>query len=307
MFNPETYIEKKKQDFTHIKGKAIVATSGGVDSTVCAFLSHAILDDVTAVFIDDGLMREGEPEQVSRDFREGGLSIEIIEARDEFFRNLRGITDPEEKRKIFRDTFYSVLGRTLKEMKAEYLIQGTIAADIQETKGGIKTQHNVLEQIGIDPTGYGLHIIEPLKDLYKHEVRAVGKALGLVEHLWNRIPFPGPGLACRVVGEVTPERVSLVRKATQIVEEELLKFNPFQVLAVLLNDRATGVVHGKRVFGNIIAIRCVESRDALTAEPTEIPWEHLHRVAMRIVTEVPPVIKVVYDITPKPPSTIEYI
>jgi GMP synthase (glutamine-hydrolysing) len=307
MFNPDAYIEKKKEELTHIQGKAVVATSGGVDSTVCAFLSHALLDDVTAVFIDDGLMREGEPEQVARVFREGGISIEIIDARDEFFRNLKGITDPEEKRRVFRDTFYSVLGRTLKEMKADYLIQGTIAADIKETKGGIKTQHNVLEQIGIDPTGYGLRIIEPLKDLYKHEVRAVGKALGLAEPLWNRIPFPGPGLVCRVVGEVTPERVSLVRKATQIVEEELLKFNPFQVLAVLLNDRATGIVDGKREFGNIIAIRCVESQDALTAEPTEIPWKQLQNVARRIVTEVPHVIKVVYDITPKPPSTIEYI
>jgi GMP synthase (glutamine-hydrolysing) len=278
-----------------------------VDSTVCAFLSHSLLDDVTAVFIDDGLMREHEPDQVVQIFQEGGLSIKVIDAREEFFGKLKGITDPEEKRKSFRNTFYTVLGRAVKEMQADYLIQGTIAADIQETQGGIKTQHNILTQIGIDPSKYGLQIIEPLRDIYKHEVRAVGKELGLPESAWNRIPFPGPGLACRVVGEVTPSRVAMVRKATQIVEEELLQFNPFQVLAVLLEDKATGIVDGTRKFGNIIALRCVESTDALTAEPTDIPWETLQKIVKRITTEIPQVTKVVYDITPKPPSTIEYI
>ena len=307
MFDPVQYLEKKKEELRTLQGKAVVAASGGVDSTVCAFLAHSLLADVVAVFIDDGLMREGEPEAVEKMFNQGGLNVLIVNAQEEFFTNLKGKIDPEEKRKAFRNTFYTVLGRTLKELDAKYLIQGTIAADIKETKGGIKTQHNVLEQIGINPREYGLHIVEPLKDIYKHEVREVGKRLGLPQSLWERIPFPGPGLACRVIGEVTPERVSIVRKATHIVEEELLQLNPFQVLAVLFADRATGIVEGKRVFGNIISIRCVESKDALTASPTEIPSEILRTVADRIVKEVPGVVKVVYDITPKPPSTIEYI
>ena len=307
MFDPASYIEKKKEELKTIKGKAVVAASGGVDSTVCAFLINSIVEDVTVVFIDDGLMREGEPEAVKTMFAEGGLDIRIIDAQKEFFDNLKGIEDPEEKRKAFRNTFYTVLGRTLKELQADYLVQGTIAADIKETKGGIKTQHNVLEQIGVDPGTYGLQIVEPLKDIYKHEVRQVGKHLGLSEELWNRIPFPGPGLACRVIGEVTPKKVAVVRKATALVEEELLQLNPFQVLAVLFSDKATGIVNGERAFGNIIAIRCVESKDALTAAPTEVPWKTLKTVADKIVKEVPGVIKVVYDVTPKPPSTIEYI
>ncbi len=307
MFDPVQYLEKKKEELRTLQGKVVVAASGGVDSTVCAFLAHSLVADVVVVFIDDGLMREGEPEAVEKMFNRGGLNVLIVNAQEEFFTNLKGKIDPEEKRKAFRNTFYTVLGRTLKELGAEYLIQGTIAADIKETKGGIKTQHNVLEQIGINPREYGLHIVEPLKDIYKHEVREVGKRLGLPQSLWERIPFPGPGLACRVIGEVTPERVSIVRKATHIVEEELLQLNPFQVLAVLFADRATGIVEGKRVFGDIIGIRCVESKDALTASPTEIPWEVLRTAADRIVKEIPGVVKVVYDITPKPPSTIEYI
>ncbi len=307
MFDAESYIEKKKQELEEIEGKTVIAASGGVDSTVCTFLAHTVLEDLTVVFIDDGLMRENEAEEVKSFFEDNGLDTILINAQDEFFENLQGVTDPEEKRKAFRNTFYTVLGRTLKQLDAEYLIQGTIATDIKETKRGIKTQHNVLEQIGVDPKEYGLTIVEPLRDIYKHQVREVGKALGLPEETWNRIPFPGPGLACRVIGEVTPARVSMVRKATKIVEEELLPLNPFQTLAVLLTDRATGVKDGKRIFGNIIAVRCVESKDALTASPTEISWKKLESVRDRILDAIPEVTKVVYDITPKPPSTIEYI
>jgi GMP synthase (glutamine-hydrolysing) len=192
--------------------------------------------------------------------------------------------------------------------KARFLVQGTIAADVIETKGGIKTQHNILEQIGIDPEkGYGFRVIEPLKELFKHQVRDVARGLGLPEKIHQRMPFPGPGLSTRVIGEVTPERVLRVRKATKIMEEEIESLNPFQAFAVLLSDKGTGVEEGKRKFGDIIIVRSVESKDAMTAEPTEVPWEKLKRIAQRITLEIPEVARVAYEITGKPPATIEYI
>ncbi len=192
--------------------------------------------------------------------------------------------------------------------EARYLVQGTIAADIIETKGGVKTQHNILEQIGIDPEkGYGFRVIEPLKEIFKHQVREVSKELGLPERIHQRMPFPGPGLATRIVGEVTPERVSLVRTATKIVEDEISSQKPFQAFAVLLSDKGTGVEEGKRKFGDIIIVRSVESRDAMTAEPSEVPWKILKNISKRITAEIPEVARVAYEITPKPPATIEYI
>jgi GMP synthase (glutamine-hydrolysing) len=191
---------------------------------------------------------------------------------------------------------------------ARFLVQGTIAADIIETKGGVKTQHNILDQIGISAEDqYGYKLIEPLRDLFKHQVREVAKELGLPESIHQRMPFPGPGLATRVVGEVTPERVDVVRKATEIVEEEIVGLKPFQAFAVLLSDKGTGIDEGKRLFGDIIIVRSVESRDAMTAEPTPIPWETLMTISRRITAELPNVVRVAYEITPKPPATIEYI
>ena len=290
-------------------GKAISALSGGVDSSTCTVLAHKALgSQLKVIFIDDGLMREGEPLQVSEMFGKLGIKVDIVDTKDEFFAALRGKTDPEEKRKAFRYTFYKVFGREVLKSKAKFLVQGTIAADILETKGGIKTQHNILEQIGIDPEkNFGYKVIEPLKELFKHEVRKVAKELGLPETIFNRMPFPGPALATRVLGEVNPERVALVRKATHIVEEELAPLEPFQAFAVLLHDKATGVEEGKRTFGHIIIIRSVESQDALTAEPTAVPWDVLTKLAKRITTEIPEVSRVAYDLTPKPPATIEYI
>jgi GMP synthase (glutamine-hydrolysing) len=261
-----------------------------------------------AIFIDDGLMREDEPEDVSKVFSDLGIQVEVVDAHDEFFAALKGIFDPEEKRKAFRETFYTVFGREVLRSEAKYLIQGTIAADIIETKGGVKTQHNILEQIGIDPEkGFGFKVVEPLKELFKPQVREVAREVGLPERIYRRMPFPGPGLATRVIGEVTPERVSLVRKATQIVEEEIEPLKPFQAFAVLLSDRGTGIEEGQRKFGNIIIVRSVESRDAMTAEPTEVPWEILMSISKRITGEIPEVSRVAYEITPKPPATIEYI
>lgn len=308
-FNPADFIEAKIQEIREqVDGRAILALSGGVDSSAVALLAHkAIGENLLPVFIDNGLMRHKEAEEIVSVFKDFGISVKVIDASEEFFNILKGIEDPEEKRKAFRDTFYTVFGRIVKESETSHLLQGTIAADIIETRGGIKTQHNILEQIGIDPETYGFKIIEPLKEIYKHEVREVAKELGLPEQIHQRMPFPGPGLATRVVGEVTPERVEIVKKATKIVEEEIKDLKPFQAFAVLLNDKATGMINSERKFGNIIVIRSVESRDAMTATVTKIPWHILEKIQSRIVAEITEVVKVLFDITPKPPSTIEYI
>jgi GMP synthase (glutamine-hydrolysing) len=311
-FDPQKFILERIEEIRNkVKlEKAINALSGGVDSSTVTLLGHrAIGDQLVTVFIDTGVMRESEPESVIKTFKDFGIHVRLLDAKDQFFRAFRGVFDPEEKRKIFRETFYNVLGKTAKEVGARFLLQGTIAADISETKRGVKTQHNILEQIGINPQKYGFQIIEPLKDLYKDDVRKVAKELGLPKEIFERMPFPGPGLATRIIGEVTPERVDIVRKAVKIVEEELSHLKPFQAFAVLLNDKATGVTgqEGIRSFGDIIAIRSVESKDAMMAEITEIPWEILKKLQKRIISEIPSVVKVLYDLTPKPPSTIEYI
>lgn len=292
------------------KGTAVSALSGGVDSTVTTVLGYAALGGrLKVVFIDDGLMRQDEPKQVKASFRKIGVNVKVINARKEFFAALEGLTDPEEKRKAFRDTFYKTFKKAVADTGAEFLLQGTIAPDIIETRKAVKTQHNVLEQIGINTKkGYGFVAIEPLKTLYKPGVRELGKVLGLPRSMHQRMPFPGPGLLCRCLGEATPERIEIVRKACRIVEEETMKFKPFQTFAVLLADRATGLTKtGGRAFGHIIAVRCVHSKNAMTARAVELPWKALRRVRDRILREIPSVTKVVYDLTGKPPSTIEYI
>lgn len=309
-FNGQQFIAKKIREVAKVVGrqKAIVACSGGVDSVTCALLAHRVLGNkLLAVFIDDGLMREGEPQSVVKTLRSFGIQTKPIRVSSRFFKALRGKIDPEEKRKAFRETFYRILGEVVKKEKARFLVQGTIKADILETAAGIKTQHNVLEQIGINPQKYGLLIVEPLKDLLKPEVRQLAKALGLPKKVYQRMPFPGPGLAIRIVGEVTPERIAIVRQTTTIVEKELMRFASFQILAVLLSDRATGVKNNKREFGYIIVIRGVDSKDALTATASKIPWESLEKTQREIVKKIPEVCRVLYDLTPKPPATIEYI
>ena len=305
------FIDQRVEEIKTTVGSelAISALSGGVDSSACTVLAHwAIRDNMKVIFIDDGLMREGEPEEVKNIFTDLGITVDIVDAKDDFFMALKGKIDPEEKRKVFRNAFYTVFKQAVLDSGARFLIQGTIAADIIETKGGIKTQHNILDQIGISAEDqYGYKLIEPLRDLFKHQVREVAKELGLPESIHQRMPFPGPGLATRIVGEVTPDRVDLVRKATVIVEQEITGLKPFQAFAVLLNDKGTGIDEGKRLFGDIIIVRSVESRDALTAEPTPIPWEMLMTISRRITSELPSVVRVAYEITPKPPATIEYI
>ena len=288
---------------------AINALSGGVDSSVVTVLGNrAIGDRLKTVFIDNALMRKGEPERVVKIFAEMVIPVRRVDSRVEFLNALKGLTDPEEKRNAITRTFYStVFGKLVRETGAKFLLHGTILTDIEETVAGIKRQHNILAQIGIDPEKeYGYQVLEPLKTLRKDGVREVAKMLGLPAEITQRIPFPGPALATRIVGEVTEERLATVRAATAIVEEELYDSGAFQYMAILLNDRATGILNGKREFGQIIVIRCIHSVDARTATAVEIPWEKLHRICERI-TAIKGVNRCLYDLTPKPPATVEYI
>ncbi|MCS7143999.1 MAG: glutamine-hydrolyzing GMP synthase [Archaeoglobaceae archaeon] len=311
-FDAKSYIEANIKSIRKIlspeeSDKVLAACSGGVDSTVSAVLvAKALGKPIRAVFIDDGLRRKGEPESVVKILKDLGLNAFIYDAKKEVLGALKGKTDAEEKRKAFRDAFYTVLGKIVKEMNAKYLVQGTIAADIVETVGGVKTQHNVLEQLGIDTTRYGFKVIEPIKDLYKPQVREVARKLGIPKEIAERRAFPGPGLAIRIVGEVTWEKLEILRNATQIVEEETEDIKAFQNFAVLLDLKATGVKNGKRVYGYILVVRVVSSEDAMSAKFVEIPYERLRKISQRITAEIPEITRVLYDVTDKPPATIEF-
>ena len=310
--DPKQFIDQKADEIAKTvgDGSAINALSGGVDSSAVTMLGHKALGNrLRTVFVENGLMREGEPERVVRLFADMDIQVELVDARDAFFQALKGITDPEEKREAITQTFYKdVFGRMVRESGARFLLQGTILTDIDETVAGIKRQHNVFEQLGIDPQeAFGYQIIEPLIQLRKDGVRKVGAALGLPEELFNRIPFPGPALSARVIGEVTPERIQTVRKATVIVEEMLQTTGAFQYMAILHEDRVTGMRDGKRDFGQQIEIRCWDSVDARTATPTRLPFDTLETLSLRIVSDVPGVVSVTYNITTKPPSTMEAV
>ena len=310
--NTESFINEKVKDIQKMvgDGMAINALSGGVDSSTVTMLGHRALGKrLKTVFIENGLMREGEPEQVVGLFQELGVAVEVVDAKKEFFAALKGITDPEEKREAITQSFYrDIFGRMVRESGAKHLVQGTILTDIDETIAGIKRQHNVFEQLGIDPKeAFGYRIIEPLIELRKDGVRKVGKALGLPAELFERIPFPGPALSARVIGEATPERIRTVRKATGVVERLLEGTGAFQYMAILHEDRVTGMRDGKRDFGQQIELRCWESVDARTATPTRLSFEILEKLAGEIIRDVPGVVSVTYNIAPKPPSTIEAV
>jgi GMP synthase (glutamine-hydrolysing) len=310
--NPGQFIDQKVKDIMAAVGDgfAINALSGGVDSSTVTMLGHKALGKrLKTVFIDNDLMREGEPEMVADNFRKLGVTVEIIDARSEFLDALKGITDPELKREAITQAFYKeVFGRIIKESDAKYLLQGTILTDIDETVAGIKRQHNVFEQLGIDPQeAFGYRIIEPLIQLRKDGVRKVGRALGLPAEIFDRIPFPGPALAARIIGEVTRERLDTVRKATGIVEGLLRDTGAFQYMAILHEDRVTGMIEGRREFGQQIEIRCWNSVDARTATPTRVPFEILEELSGQIINKVPGIVSVTYNITTKPPSTIEAV
>jgi len=310
--NATHFIDDKVNEIRSIVGDstAINALSGGVDSSVVTMIGHRALGrNLRTVFIDNGIMREGEPARVAGLFKKLGVEVTIVDARSEFFSALRGITDPEEKREAITQTFYkNVFGKIVRESGAKHLLQGTILTDVDETVAGIKRQHNVFEQLGIDPQAtFGYRIIEPLIQLRKEGVRIVGRAAGLPQEIFDRIPFPGPALSARVIGEATPERIETVRKATSIVEDLLKNSGAFQYLAILHEDRVTGMRDGKRDFGQQIEIRCWDSKDARVAKPTKLPFETLEKLADAILSKVPGVVSVTYNIAAKPPSTIEAV
>ena len=310
--NTKDFIHEKVKEIQSIvkDGMVIKALSGGVDSSTVTMLGHRALGDrLKTVFIENGLMREGEAEKVAGLFKRLGVTVDVIDAKNEFFAALEGVTDPEEKREAITQTFYKdVFGRLVKESGAKHLLQGTILTDIDETIAGIKRQHNVFEQLGIDPQeAFGYQIIEPLIQLRKDGVRMVGAALGLPAEAFDRIPFPGPALAARVIGAITPERIETVRKATVVVERLLKDTGAFQYMAILHKDRVTGMRNGLRDFGQQIEVRCWESVDARVATPTPLSSEILEKLASEIIREVPGIVSVTYNIAPKPPSTIEAV
>jgi GMP synthase (glutamine-hydrolysing) len=395
-FNPKTFVEVEIEKIKKSIGneKALVAVSGGVDSSTCAVLTHkAIGENLVCVILDDAFMRESEPEHVAEILSKPPLNVptKVVNVREHFLQNMKGLRDAEEKRKVFRETFYQVLGETAKKEDCKVLVQGTIKADIVETVGGVKTQHNVLEQMGINPIErYGFKVVEPLVALYKSQVRMVARYLGLPADISERQPFPGPGLSVRVVGEIRRDKLETLKKATKIVEGELEQHKPSQYFAVIIDneeesrlsevnriketvarlfnvpsrnvdvkifrDKATGVEGGKRRYGEIvgikiqtmngkvhqtpipkivslqakiitenpavarvfyavkdltqkkpyvIGIRSVQTQDFLTAKVSEISWNSLNKIADDVVNQCPDVSTVYYDVTPKPPATIE--
>ena len=310
--NPARFIQEKVKEITDAVGDgyAVNALSGGVDSSVVTMIGHQALGArLKTYFIENGIMREGEAKAIQEAFAALGVKVEVIDAKKQFFQALKGVTDPEEKREAITQTFYkTVFGPLVKKSKARFLLQGTNYTDVEETVAGVKRQHNILAQLGINTVKtFGYTVLEPIIELRKTGVRRVARALALPRSIYERPPFPGPALSARVIGEVTPKRVQTVREATLIVEQELARVRAFQYLAILHEDMVTGMRNGKRDFGMQIEVRCWNSTDAVTAAPTRLPWHLLERIAVRITSEVGGVVSVTYNVTAKPPSTIEAV
>jgi GMP synthase (glutamine-hydrolysing) len=303
MVNVEKFIEEAIVEIKREVGtqRAIIALSGGVDSSVCATLAYQALGDrLYPVYVDTGLMRKGETETIKKAFRY--MPLTVIDAKARFINALQGVLDPEDKRKAVGEMFIRVFEDVARQKQVSYLVQGTIYPDIIESEGEIKSHHNV----GGLPSEMEFNgVVEPLKYLYKDEVRQLARALKLPPEVSERMPFPGPGLAVRIIGEVTEEKLRVVGEANAIVEQEILSYNPWQTFAALL-EKGTGVKGDVRVHGWIIAVRAVQSRDGMTASVLELPYDVLRKIASRITSELSDVARVVYDITPKPPATIEF-
>jgi len=304
MVEVDAFIEEATAEIAEEVGdkNAVIGLSGGVDSSTAAALAYeAIGDQLTAVYVDTGLMRKGETDEIRETF-DYMDSLQIIEAQERFLEALEGETDPEEKRHIIGEQFIREFETVAREVDADYLVQGTIYPDRIESEGTIKSHHNVgglPERIDFDG------IVEPMRNLYKDEVREVARALDLEEIISERMPFPGPGLAVRIIGEVTEEKLAVAREANHVVEEELEEYEPWQALAAVIG-KATGVKGDNRVHGWVVAVRSVESRDGMTARAQELDWDTLQRMQSRITGAHENVARVVYDVTHKPPATIEY-
>jgi GMP synthase (glutamine-hydrolysing) len=304
MVDVDSFIEDAIAEIDEEVGddNAIIALSGGVDSSTAAALAYeAVGDQLTPVYVDTGLMRKGETDEIRETF-DYMDSLRIVEAQDRFLGALEGITDPEAKRHVIGEQFIREFETVAKEEDADVLVQGTIYPDRIESEGTIKSHHNVG---GLPDVVDFDRIVEPMRDLYKDEVREVARELGLDAIISERMPFPGPGLAVRIVGEVTEEKVHVAREATHVVEAELEEYDPWQAFAAVLG-RATGVKGDNRVHGHVVAVRSVESRDGMTARAQELDWETLQRIQSRITGQLDNVSRVVYDVTHKPPATIEY-
>lgn len=313
----ESFIEatvREIQEMVPPEDKVVCALSGGIDSTVTALLVHrAIGDRLIPIFVNNGVLRKNEPEQVLSLMESLGLKVHYVDASGKFLERLRGVTDPEEKRRIIGHTFIEVFEEEARKIGGvKWLAQGTLYPDVIESvsfKGPsatIKTHHNV----GGLPERMNLKLIEPLRELFKDEVREIARELGLPKEVVWRQPFPGPGLAIRILGEVTEERLAILREADAIVTEEMLKsgwyYKVWQSFAVLVPVKTVGVMGDSRTYEHVIAIRCVESQDAMTADWVRLPYELLSRLSNRIINEVQGVNRVVYDISSKPPATIEW-
>ncbi len=309
MFQVESFLkEAEEQVKTSVSGRAIIACSGGLDSTITAIIAHsAIGDRAVAVFVDTGFVRLGEAESTEKIFQKFNLNYEIVEASSLFMKKLFGVTDPEEKRKIIGRTFIEVFDEVSEKLGATYLLQGTIAPDWIESGDGIRDTIKSHHNVGGLPDKMKLKLVEPLRDLYKDEIKEIAKYLGLES---AKQPFPGPGLAIRVLGELTTERVDILKKVTRIVEEEVeksLSANlPWQYFAILTPLRTTGIHGDKRTYGETVAIRMFQTNDAMSGTFYKPEWEFLDALSARITNTVKEVNRVVYDITDKPPATIEW-
>lgn len=313
MRDPQKFVDESIEKLrTEIKGTAIIACSGGVDSTTAAVLvNRAIAERLVTVFVDTGYLRKNEAGHVQNLLKDMGLNLRFVDASEEFYKALRGVTEPERKRKIIGNMFIKVFEREAEKVKADTLIQGTIAPDWIESGGQlrdiIKSHHNV----GGLPEKMKMKLAEPLRDLYKDEVRKVARHMGL--EIAEKQPFPGPGLAVRVLGDPTKERTAILREACAIVEEEIEHAAsqgecelPWQYFAVLLPVKSVGVRGDVRAYGETVVVRAVQSLDGMTASASPLPFSLLERISVRITNSLLDVVRVAYDISHKPPGTIEW-
>jgi GMP synthase (glutamine-hydrolysing) len=316
MFDVQKFIDESVKELkAKIRGKAIIGVSGGVDSTTVAILvNRAIGENLLCVLVDTGYMRKNEIENNERLLRKLGVNVLVVDAKERFYEKLRGVVDPEQKRKIIGELFIRVFEEVARKETARFFVQGTIAPDWIESGGGLRDRIKSHHNVGGLPEKIEFEIVEPLRDLYKDEVRMIGKALGLPAELYDRQPFPGPGLAVRIIGEATPEAARIVREACAIVEEEIEEAvakgemaKPWQYFAVLLPCKAVGVHGDVRAYGHVVVVRAVESLDGMSAAYSKIPHEVLERISVRITNTLKDdVSRIVFDVTNKPPGTIEY-